>query len=103
MPLPVPVPVHWVTAPHEPTLQQLDHGVRTGVGAVLIGPAGVGKTTLARDAAERLGPDFPRVDWVRATASGADVPFAAFERLLDVPQLGKTASVLRTARLTASW
>jgi hypothetical protein len=87
-----------VTAPHEPTLEQLERGVRTKVGAVLIGPAGVGKTTLAREAAERLGPDFPRVDWVRATASGAAVPFAAFERLLDVPALGKTASVLRTAR-----
>ena len=87
-----------MTAPHEPILEQLERGVRTGVGAVLIGPAGVGKTTLAREAAERLGSDFGRIDWIRATASGAAVPFAAFERLLDVPQLGKTASVLRAAR-----
>jgi MoxR-like ATPase len=56
-----------VTAPHEPALEQLESGMRTQVGAVLIGSAGVGKTTLAREAADRFGPEFPRVDWVRAT------------------------------------
>ncbi len=96
----MPLPVRWVTAPHAPALEQLEAAVRTGVGAALIGPAGVGKTTLARDAAERLAPDFPRVDWVRATASGSAVPFAAFERLLEVPETGKTAAVLRAARET---
>ena len=63
--------------------------MRTGSGAVLIGPAGVGKTTLARAAAERLGPDFPRSTGSSATASGAAVPFAAFERLLDIPEHGQ--------------
>ncbi|NVN49608.1 AAA-ATPase, domain of unknown function, and LuxR DNA-binding domain [Mycolicibacterium hippocampi] len=96
----MPVPVNWVTAPRGPALDQLESGVRTGVGAVLIGSAGVGKTSLARDAAGRLAPDFPRVDWVRATASAAVIPFAAFEPLLDVPESGKTAEVLQTARET---
>ena len=96
--MPGQVPIGWVTAPHEPTLSQLEMAVRTHVGAVLIGSAGVGKTSLARQAAERLGPDFPRVDWVRATASGAAIPFAAFEPLLEVPETGKTAAVLRSAR-----
>lgn len=85
-------------APSEPALDQLEHGVRSGAGAVLIGPAGVGKTTLARRAAERLGPGFPRVDWIRATASRQAVPFAAFEHVLDVPETGSTTTVLRAAR-----
>lgn len=96
----MPAPVQWVTAPHEPVVDQLESGVRTRAGAALIGPAGVGKTTLAREAAERLAPDFPRVDWVRATASRTLVPFAPFEGLLEVPETGKTAAVLRAARET---
>lgn len=96
--MPVPVPVNWVTAAHEPALALLELGVRTRIGAVLIGPSGVGKRTLAHEAAERLSPAFPKVNWVRATASGTAIPFAAFERLLEVPETGKTAAVLRSAR-----
>ena len=87
-------------APTEPALDQLEFGVRTRAGAVLIGPAGVGKTTLVRLAAERVGAGFPRVEWVCATASRQAVPFAAFERLLDVPEAGTTTTVLRAARET---
>lgn len=93
----MPQPLEWVTAPAEPTLVQLEAGVRTRAGAVLIGPAGVGKTTLARSAADRLRTGFPRVDRVRATLSRQSVPFAAFERLLEVPETGTTTTVLRTA------
>jgi replication-associated recombination protein RarA len=64
----------------------------------VIGPAGVGKSTLAREAASRLGSRFNRVDWVTATAPSAAVPFAAFRRLIEVPDTGKTADVLRLAR-----
>lgn len=92
------MPVEWVTAPPEPALEMVDAGVREQTGAVLIGPAGVGKTTLARAAAERLGAQFSRVDWVTATAPAAAVPFAAFNHLIDVPDAGKTAEVLRRAR-----
>jgi hypothetical protein len=87
-----------VTAPHEPALEQLETGVRERAGAVLIGPAGVGKTSLARTAAERLGSQFGRVDWVIATAPTAVVPFAAFSHLVEIPDSGKTAAVLRTGR-----
>ncbi|MDA2892849.1 AAA family ATPase [Mycolicibacterium sp. BiH015] len=92
------MPLGWVIAPTEPALDQLEFGVRTRAGAVVIGPAGVGKTTLVRLAAERVGAGFPRVDWVCATASRQAVPFAAFERLLDVPETGTTTTVLRAAR-----
>ena len=87
-----------MTAPREPALATLETGVRDRVGAVLIGPAGVGKSSLARLAAERLGPRFARVGWVTGTASAGAVPFAAFSHLIDVPDTGKTAAVLRAAR-----
>ena len=92
------MPVEWVTAPHEPAQELLEAGVRERVGAVLIGPAGVGKTSLARSAFERLGPQYGRAGWVTGTASAGAVPFAAFSHLIDVPATGKTAAVLRAAR-----
>ena len=88
------MPVEWVVSPHEPALEQIDAGVRDGTGVVLIGPAGVGKTTLARAASHRLG----ATCWVTATASAAAVPFAAFAHLVTIPESGKTAAVLRAAR-----
>jgi hypothetical protein len=92
------VPVEWVVAPPEPALESIAAGVCQGAGAVLIGPAGVGKSTLARAAAERLGSGFDRVDWVTATTPAAAIPFAAFNHLIEVPDAGKTAEVLRGAR-----
>jgi tetratricopeptide (TPR) repeat protein len=85
-----------VTAPHEPALELIESGVRERVGAVLIGSAGVGKTWLARTAADRLASQFGRVDWISATEPA--VPFSAFGHLIDVPSTGKTAAVLRDAR-----
>lgn len=83
-----------MVAPHEPALDSLEAGVRQRSGAVLIGPAGVGKTTLLRAAAQRLGPG----RWVTATASNAVLPFGAFRHLIDIPETGKTAAILRAAR-----
>jgi tetratricopeptide (TPR) repeat protein len=85
-----------VTAPHEPALELIETGVRERAGAVLIGPAGVGKTWVARTAADRLASQFGRVDWVYGAAPA--VPFSAFSDLLEVPGTGKTAAVLRAAR-----
>jgi tetratricopeptide (TPR) repeat protein len=85
-----------VTAPHEPALELLETGVRERAGAVLIGSAGVGKTWLARTAADRLASRFGRVDWVSGTTPA--VPFSAFSHLIEVPGTGKTAAVLRAAR-----
>jgi hypothetical protein len=90
------VPVEWVTLPHEPALELIETGVRDRAGAVLIGSAGVGKTWLARTAADRLASQFGRVDWVYGAAPA--VPFSAFSDLVEVPGTGKTAAVLRAAR-----
>ena len=89
-----------MSAPHESAQELLETGLRTRTGAVLIGPAGVGKTTLARAAAERLGSRLSRVDWVAATTP--KIPFAAFGHLIEVPETGKTAAVLRAARESLS-
>ena len=92
------MPIEWVTSSPGPAFDSIEAGLQKCSGAVLIGPAGVGKTTLARAAADRLGAAYARVDWVTATAPLAAVPFAAFSHLIDIPETGKTADVLRSAR-----
>ncbi|MBV9321928.1 MAG: AAA family ATPase [Mycobacterium sp.] len=69
-------------------------------GAVLVGPDGVGKTLLARVAAERFAaPDRPTVvRWVTGTPSARIVPFGAFGRLIRVAEIGRPAALLRAAR-----
>ncbi|HTI78691.1 MAG TPA: AAA family ATPase, partial [Mycobacterium sp.] len=90
------MPVEWVTAPPEPALESIETGLREQAGAVLIGSAGVGKTWLARAAADRLASQFDRIDWITGTAPA--VPFAAFNHVIDVSDTDKTAAVLRAAR-----
>lgn len=85
-----------MVAPHGPALQSIEAGVHQLAGAALIGPAGVGKTALLRAAAERLGPGSS----VTGTASDAVLPLGAFRRLIEVPDSGKTAAILRAARAT---
>jgi len=96
----VPASVPWVTGPAEPVLAQLESGVNERSGAALIGPAGVGKSWLLRRAVERLGAEFPRVDWVHATSARSTIPFAAVEHLVAVPETGTAAAALCAARQT---
>jgi DNA-binding CsgD family transcriptional regulator len=60
--------------------------VRTGgalPGVVIHGPAGVGKSRLAREAAAAAEREGALVEWVQATRSAATVPLGAFAGLLD--------------------
>jgi hypothetical protein len=84
-----------VTAPPGRVLDLLEEGVRDRGGAVLVGAAGVGKTSLARSVSEHVGGSSI---WVIGTAPARAVPFAAFGGLVDVPDNGNAAAVLRTAR-----
>ncbi|WP_135457303.1 AAA family ATPase [Mycobacterium sp. DL99] len=90
--------VDWVIAPRDRVLDGLEAGLHERRGAALLGPAGVGKTSVARTAAEHLASDFRRVVWIAGTESAAAVPFAAVAHLIDIPSAGKTAEVLRSAR-----
>jgi predicted ATPase len=51
-------------------------------GVVIAGPAGVGKTRLAAEAAELAGAQGCAVAWVRATRSARSIPLGAFAALL---------------------
>ncbi|WP_273734923.1 ATP-binding protein [Mycolicibacterium septicum] len=90
--------VDWVIAPRDRVLDGLEAGLHERCGAALLGPAGVGKTSVARTAAEHLASDFRRVVWITGTESAATIPFAAVAHLIDIPSAGKTADVLRAAR-----
>ena len=79
-------------------LSQLKAGVETRSGALLTGARGSGKTTSARAAYDELAPGFERAAWITGTAADSRVPFGAFERLLTVPETGRTVQVLRAAR-----
>ncbi len=92
------MPVDWVTVPDQPLVGELEAAVRIRAGAMLVGPAGTGKTSLARAALANLAGDFSRVATVTGTVAGTAVPFAAFDGLIDVSDTGKTATVLREAR-----
>jgi hypothetical protein len=92
------VPVEWVTAPEEPLLGQVQAAVRGRAGAMLVGPAGVGKTSLSRAAVANLAGEFARVTMVTGTVASSGVPFAAFGDLIEIADTGKTAAVLRAAR-----
>ncbi len=80
--------------PPEPAAEHVEAAVADRGGAVVIAPVGAGKTTVARAASERLG----GAVWVTGTVSDRVIPFAAVRDLIDVPDAGKTAAVLRAAR-----
>ena len=66
----------------------------------MLGPDGVGKSTLARVAAERFADQHPNtlIRWVTGTPTERAVPFGAFSHLVEIADLGKPAALLRAAR-----
>lgn len=69
-------------------------------GAVLVGRDGVGKTSVARIAAERFAAGQPStiVRWVTGTAPERAIPFGAFRALVQITETGRPAQLLRAAR-----
>ncbi|KOV79148.1 LuxR family transcriptional regulator [Nocardia sp. NRRL S-836] len=67
----------------------------TGPGAALVGPAGVGKTRLAAEVAQRLEGSGVTVWWCRATVAASGVPFGAMAAVL--PADMRTANPLGRA------
>jgi AAA domain len=95
------VPTGWVAAPEEAVLHRvaatLDGAQRSG--AVLVGPDGIGKTLVARVAAERFVARQPStvVRWVAGTAPERSLPFGAFGHLLEITDTDRPADLLHAA------
>jgi len=96
------VPIRWNVPEHSAALHRLietlDDGARAG--AVVLGPDGCGKSTLARLAAEEHARRHPGtlLRWVIGTPSEATVPFGAVGHLVRITEIGKPAALLRAAR-----
>lgn len=97
------MPIRWHVPQHAAAADQLDAALGpdpAGAGAVVLGPDGCGKSTLARLAAERHAQRRPGTvtRWVTGTPTERAVPFGAFSHLIDVAHIGKPAALLRAAR-----
>ncbi|KZS59530.1 AAA family ATPase [Mycobacterium kansasii] len=99
--------IRWNVPQHAAALERLDVSLgdasATG-GAVVLGPDGVGKSTLARLAAEQFCRRHPAtlIRWVIGTPTERVVPFGAFGHLVNIAELGKPAALLRAARASLS-
>jgi MalT-like TPR region len=100
------VPIRWNVPQHAATLERLDValGDPGRPGAVVLGPDGVGKSTLARLAAENVVRRHPTTltRWVTGTPTERVVPFGAFSHLVEIAEIGKPAALLRAARASLS-
>lgn len=97
------VPIRWNVPEHATALEQLNGSLEDAAqrgGAVVLGPDGVGKSTLARLAAESFTAAHPATltRWVTGTPTQRGVPFGAFSHLVEIADIGKPAALLRAAR-----
>ncbi|CAM3403380.1 ATP-binding protein [Mycobacterium intermedium] len=94
--------IRWDVPQHAEALERLNAALDDEAhrGAVVLGPDGVGKSTLARQAAEQLCERHPATltRWVVGTPTERVVPFGAFGHLVDISEIGKPARLLRAAR-----
>lgn len=92
--------MRWNVPQHEEALERLNGGLAAGRGAVVLGPDGCGKSTLARLAAEGYAAAQPGTltRWVTGTPTERAVPFGAFGHLVAISEIGKPAALLRAAR-----
>ncbi|OBK16130.1 AAA family ATPase [Mycobacterium asiaticum] len=94
------MPIRWNVPQHAAALERLDAALGEAGGGVVVGPDGVGKSTLARLAAERYCERQPSTltRWVIGTPAERVVPFGAFGHLVDIADIGKPSALLRAAR-----
>ena len=81
-------------------MERLNDALVAGRGAVVLGPDGCGKSTLARLAAEGYARSHPATltRWVTGTPTERPIPFGAFSHLVAISEIGKPAALLRAAR-----
>ncbi len=96
------MPIRWNVPQHATALERLNLALDDVArpGAVVLGPDGVGKSTLARLAAEHFSGRHPGTltRWVTGTPTERAVPFGAFSHLVEIADIGKPAALLRAAR-----
>ncbi|WP_253847451.1 AAA family ATPase, partial [Mycobacterium gordonae] len=94
------MPIRWNVPQHTAALQRLTAALADKGGAVVLGPDGVGKSTVARLAAEEFCAEHPTTTtrWVIGTPAERVVPFGAFGHLIDIADVGKPAALLRAVR-----
>ncbi|MGO8768756.1 MAG: AAA family ATPase [Mycobacterium sp.] len=98
------MPVRWNVPQHAAAQERLEvalgGALGAGRGAVVLGPDGVGKSTLARLAAESYCGRHPATltRWVTGTPTERAIPFGAFSHLVEIAEIGKPAALLRAAR-----
>ena len=91
----MPLTSGWPLVPRRALERVADALDANHAGVALIGHEGVGKTTLAGQAAERMGRGAPL--WVLGTLTQSSIPFGAFGPLLDIEDVGKPAAMLASA------
>ena len=91
----MPVPTPWPLVARGALDPLVDAINANPSGVALVGNEGVGKTTLAAMAAQRLDRGEPL--WVIGTLAASSVPFGAFGPLLDCHDAGKPAAMIQSA------
>jgi tetratricopeptide (TPR) repeat protein len=89
--------IPWATAPRRQLVDEIAELLteRGAGGIALLGVDGVGKTTLAGQIAERLGQRSPVR--VIGTATQSQIPFGAFDSLVNITEVGKPAVLIQAA------
>jgi AAA ATPase domain len=83
-------------------IEQIDRARGAGAGGVVIyGPAGVGKSRLARDAVDRAAQDGAAVHWVQAASGTETIPLGAFAGLV-LPE-ARAGDLLDVMQRSARW
>jgi DNA-binding CsgD family transcriptional regulator len=92
--------MRWPFTGREAELRLVGEALASGVtaGVVIAGPAGVGKTRLANEAAELAAARGCAVEWVRASGSARSIPLGAFAPILPATQLPEGVELLARAR-----
>ncbi|KQS97320.1 helix-turn-helix transcriptional regulator [Cellulomonas sp. Leaf395] len=87
----------WPLTGRDDELRRVAASIRPGAsGVVVAGPAGVGKTRLAREALTKLAGTGVTVVWGHGSTAARQMPLGAFAGLLDVPA-GYTAETIGRA------
>jgi len=88
----------WPLIGRDEEIARAESRLARGIGTVIVGTAGVGKTALARQVGARVRASGGRVEWIAGRAARSVFPFEAFAAMLDERPLPLGASAV-AARL----